>query len=309
VAAGQTIKIQLDPTTDFFSLGTLGFADLSATNITLVSAIGNCSGAASEAYPSFDNSAPDINVTLTVCAGDTIPAGTTTVRFLNNKVINPTTPGSYIVRIGGTQPDSADTRVAIVNYVTVTASVDTSLTFTISGVAAGASVNGDATTTATTTTATSIPFGTLASGTPKLAAQDLSVSTNARNGFIVTIIQNQNLLSNTGADIDLFKDGSANSLPTAWTAPLATLGNENTYGHYGVTSEDADLNGDEFGTALYAGNFGTTSRTIFSNSGPADGVTPNIGATRIGFKIQISSLQEAATDYTNRITYVCTPTF
>lgn len=309
ISAAQTIKVQFDPTTDAFNLGTLAFADMSATNMTIVSNVGACSGAASEVYPTVDNSAPDINVTFTVCATDSITVGTTTITFGNSKITNPSGAGSYIIRIGGTMPDQADTRVAIISHVTVTASVDTSLTFTITGVAIGASVNGDATTTATTTSATSIPFGTLASGTAKLAAQDLSVATNARNGFIVTIIQNQNLLSNTGADIDLFKDGAANVTPIAWTGPAATLGNENTYGHYGVTSEDADLNSDEFGTALYAGNFGTTSRTIFSHNGPSDGTTVNIGSTRIGYKIQVSSLQEAANDYTNRITYVCTPTF
>jgi hypothetical protein len=139
--------------------------------------------------------------------------------------------------------------------------------------------------------------------------QDLTVQTNARAGFVVTVIQNQNLLSNTGADIDVFQNGNGKATPVAWTAPSNTLGNEDTYGHYGITSEDADLNGDEFGTALYAGNFATTSRVIFSHNGPADGVTPNIGSTSVAFRIEIGSLQEAATDYTNRITYVCTPTF
>jgi hypothetical protein len=199
--------------------------------------------------------------------------------------------------------------VAIINHVTVTAAVDTTLTFTITGVAAGSSLNGDATTTATTTTATLMPFGVLASGSARVLAQDLSVTTNARNGFVVTVIQNQNLLSSTGADIDVFKDGNGNSSPTAWTAPLATLGTENTYGHYGITSEDADLNSDEFGVALYAGNFATTTREVFSHNGPSDGTTANIGRTRVGLKIQVSALQEAGNDYTNELIYVCTPTF
>jgi hypothetical protein len=76
-----------------------------------------------------------------------------------------------------------------------------------------------------------------------------------------------------------------------------------------VTSEDADLNGDEFGTALYAGDFATTSRVVFSNNSISDGATPNIGSTRVGFKIEISALQEPGTDYTNQFTYVCTPLF
>jgi hypothetical protein len=307
VTSGQTIKFQFDPTNDLFALGSLNVTtDISVSGMTLVT---SCGGGGDEVTATLDSSAPDENVTLTVCAGDTIPIGTTTVSFVNNHITNPATPGTYTVRISGTQSNSADVVVAIINSVTLSAAVDTSLTFTISGVAIGSSVNGDATTTATTTSAILIPFGTLASGTAKLAAQDLSVSTNAQNGFTVTVKQDQNLLSASGADVDLFKDGAANVTPTAWTAPTSVVGNENTFGHYGVTSEDADLNGDEFGTALYAGNFGTTSRVVFSHNGISDGATANIGATRVGFKIQISSLQEPGNDYSNQFIYVCTPSF
>jgi hypothetical protein len=306
VTAGQTIKVQFDPTSDAFVLGTLLVADISATGFSVVA---GCTVAASEVTAVIDASAPDVNVIFTVCAGDTVSAGVKTITFGNSKIGNPAGEGSYIIRVTWGTVDSGDTRVAIINHVTLTASVDTTLTFTITGVATTSAVNGDATTTAAATTATLMPFGVLASGTQKLLAQDLSVTTNARNGFVVTVIQNQNLLSSTGADIDLFKDGSANVVPTAWTAPIATLGNENTYGHYGITSEDADLNSDEFGVALYAGNFGTTTRQVFSHNGPADGTTANIGLTRVGIKIQVSSLQEAANDYTNQLIYVCTPTF
>jgi hypothetical protein len=60
--------------------------------------------------------------------------------------------------------------------------------------------------------------------------------------------------------------------------------------------------------ALYAGNIGT-ARTVFSHTGPADGSTANKGQTRVAIKIQITALQEAATDYNNRLMYVATPTF
>jgi len=307
VTAGQTIVVQFDPDNDEFDLATLVAADVTSTSFSIV---GVCGAGGDEATAVVDNSAPLEQVTLTVCAGDTVPAGVHNISFVNSHIENPAGEGSKIIRVIWGASDSGDTRVAIINHVTLTASVDTTLTFTITGVASGQSVNGDvSTTTATSTTATLMPFGVLASGSPKILAQDLSVTTNARNGFVVTVIQNQNLLSSTGADIDLFKDGNANPTPTAWTAPLATLGTENTYGHYGITSEDADLNSDEFGTALYAGNFGTTTREVFSHNGPADGVAPNIGLTRVGIKVGVSSLQEAGNDYTNQLIYVCTPTF
>ena len=303
--AGQTIKIQFDPAGDAFNLGTLAFADISTTGMTLTAA---CSAAASEVTVAIDNAAPDENATFTVCAGDTVAAGAKTVTFSNNRITNPNVTGSYVIRIAGTQTDLADTRVAIIDKVTMTASVDTSLTFTIAGVAAGQAINGDAVTTSAGATATALSFGTLTPGTAKVLGQTLSVTTNARNGFVVTVQQDQNLLSATGADIDLFKDASAVAVPTGWTAPLGTLDVENTYGHYGVTSEDADLNADEFATALYAGDI-TTARQVFSHTGPADGTTTNKGQTRVGIKIEINALQEAATDYTNSLVHIATPTF
>lgn len=310
LSGGNTIKIQFDPATDAFNL--TAFA--TATDLTLganMTFVADCTGAAQEVRAlTLDTTAPDESLTLEVCAGDTISTGTTTVNFNNNKIINPAGEGSYVIRVAGTQPDTGDTRVAIINAVTMSASVDTSLTFTISGVNVNppTTVNGDTVT--STTTATTIPFGTLAVGVAKVGAQDLDVTTNARNGFQVTIKQDQNLTSSTGADLDVFQDGNGRASPTAWVSPAGTLGSENTYGHYGVTSEDATLPaGDEFGSQLYAGNFATTTRVVMYHTGPADGTTADIGTTRVGFQIEITALQEAANDYTNRVFYVCTPTF
>ena len=140
-----------------------------------------------------------------------------------------------------------------------------------------------------------------------MMAQDLSVLTNATNGFVVTVEQSQNLLSSTGADIDGFADGAYNNTPIAWTAPTAQLANEGTWGHWGLTSED-NLNTDEFGTDLWVAA-STTPRQIFHHNGPADGVSANSGSTRVGYQVQISSLQEAGDDYTTTLTYIATPTF
>jgi hypothetical protein len=112
----------------------------------------------------------------------------------------------------------------------------------------------------------------------------LNVSTNARNGFVVTVFEDQNPLSQTGADIDLFRDGNATSSPSAWVSPANTLNQEQTYGHIGITSDD-DLNSDEFGSALFVGNFqSTTTRQIFTATGTADGTTASIGSTTVALQ-------------------------
>jgi hypothetical protein len=204
--------------------------------------------------------------------------------------------------------DAGDTRVAIIDDVVVTAAVATSFTFTISGVPSGVQVNG--VTTSTTTSATAIGFGILptAANSSTTAAQRLNVSTNAVNGFTVTVKQDQNLTSTAGTDIDVFANGTGTAAPTAWSAPSNTLGSEDTYGHFGLTSDD-DINSNEYGTALFVGNFATTARAVFHNSGPADGATANIGSTTVAYRIAIGSLQEAGNDYTNTLTYVATPVF
>ncbi len=311
VTAGQTIKIQLDPTGDAFSqaFSSATTTDITTTGMTLVA---TCGGGTDEVTVLADYTAPDENITFTVCSGDTVGAGAKTVTVgaaSTNLWTNPATVGSYIIRFGGTMTDSGDLRVAIVDAVTVTATVDTILNFLISGVASGQSINGDSVTTSAGASTTTLPFGTLSPTSPKVLAQTLAVTTNARNGFSVTVVQNQNLTSANGADIDAFKDGSGVLGPVAWTSPTAVLDSENTYGHIGLTSEDADLNSDEFGTALYAAIGTSTPRTVFSHTGPADGATANKGSTRVGYKVEISSLQEAGNDYTNRLTYVATPTF
>jgi hypothetical protein len=88
-----------------------------------------------------------------------------------------------------------------------------------------------------------------------------------------------------------------------------------TYGHFGITSEDSTLNpaspggADRFGTQLYAGNFSTSTLEVFYHNGPADGATADIGETDVAYHIEIMSLQEAGTDYTATLTYVATPIF
>jgi hypothetical protein len=248
------------------------------------------------------------STTITVEIGTNATTGGTG----NSQIVNPTATGSYVITITAPSGDSASTRVAIVDDVTVTASVATNFTFTVSGVASGQTNANDAGVTSITTTATSVPWGTLTPAVTSTARQDIAVSTNARHGFSVTIWQDQNLTSEIGADIDIFQNGFDLSTPLAWTSPTGTLDNENTYGHEGITTEDNSLSdGDTFGFALYDAipTSSSTPLQVFFNTGPANGATAHKGATRIGFQIEITALQEAADDYTQSLTYIATPIF
>lgn len=252
------------------------------------------------------------SATIAPNATVTIEIGTNAIGGVANaQITNPTaTTTSYEIGITAGASDSGQTRVAITDNVLVTANVDTTLTFTVAGVASGATVNTSPTTTAATTTHNTLPFGTLASGVSKTLAQDLVIATNARNGYVVTVEQDSNLLSSTGADIDGFTNGTYVNTPTAWVGPSNSISDENTWGHWGLTSDDTDLfgAGSNFAANQWV-SASTTPRAIMAHTGPADGVTDNIGTTRVGYQIQISALQEAGDDYNTTLTYIATPTF
>jgi hypothetical protein len=236
-------------------------------------------------------------------------------------VTNPGAIGSYLFhsynkQADGTIKEHSTFRVAIVNSVLVTATVEASLTFTVSGVASstGGQVNGvDLTSSSTFKT---LAFGVVAPGVAgkKTMAQRLNVSTNAAYGFTVTVEQDHNLLSSNGADMDSFSNGAAASTtPLVWGSPSGVLGQEATYGHFGVTSQDATLSGganpfDVGNTAKYKGFWGTTPIEVMYSNGPADGTTDDIGSTSVAYSLEISALQEAG-DYSSTLTYICTPTY
>jgi hypothetical protein len=243
------------------------------------------------------------DIQFTTPTDDEVASSTAVVLTIGDEVgtmiTNPTATTSYEIDIGGTMQDSGTVRVAIVDEVTVTASIDTTLEFSISGVVDGQTVNDSPTTTDATSTATTLPFGALAAGVSKTLAQDLTVTTNAANGFTVTVEHTGDLQSTTGATIDGFIDGAYTSTPTAWVGPSAVVTDPDTYGHWGLTSEDGNL----FGSDLWESP-STTPVAVFAH----DSVV-NASTTRVGYQVEVSSLQEAGDDYSTTLRYIVTPTF
>lgn len=257
-------------------------------------------------------------MTLTAGAAESLASGATATIKIGtnadgpgvNQIVNPSATTSYEFSVSAGTSDAGQFRVAIIDDVDVTANVDTTLVFTVYGTSTGSTVNGSPTTTATNTTSVSLPFGTLAPNVSKTLGQDLTVQTNARNGYVVTVEQSQNLLSSTGADIDGFSDGTYLNTPGAWVAPTNSISDENTWGHWGLTSSDTSLHGA--GTDFASNQWvaaSTTPRAIMAHTGPADGTTLGVGRATIGYQAQITALQEAGDDYSTTLTYIATPTF
>ncbi len=308
VPAGGTINFVFDPAGNGF-----GFTGAAATSTNFIgtgmTVVATCAGATDEVIPTINTTAGSEGFTFTVCAGDSVTAGAKTIVIGTSTplVTNPAAAGSYRITMTTSAGDFGETRVAIIDDVVVTASVDTTFTFTITGMATSTSVNGEAIT--GYSSSTFLAFGTLAPGVAKTLGQRLNVTTNAAFGYSVTVVEDGNLRSSTGADIDLFSNGTELATPGAWTSPTNTLGSENTYGHIGVTSDDSVLSaGDEFGSQLFAGNFANPRQVMYHNA-PADGTTDGVGSTTVAYKVEIASLQEAGSDYTNTLTYVATPIF
>jgi hypothetical protein len=174
--------------------------------------------------------------------------------------------------------------------------IEASLSFTISGVNSGTLVAGVATT--VTTTAASMAFGTLDLNSPEVAAHSFTVTTNARTGYTITIEENENL-TKTGSTTIISDVAGTNASPSAWPSSV-------TYSRFGYHTTDSSLGTgttDRFlANDTWAALTSSAEEVAFHNS------EVNGEEIYIVYKIEIGNLQEAG-DYTNVITYICTPVF
>jgi hypothetical protein len=214
---------------------------------------------------------------------------------------------------GATTPiDSSVASYTVVSPVTVTATVDPSLTFTVSAMTSGAYQDGNISCANTvTTTATTLPFGNLGVGIAKnrCAQHSLAVATNANGGYdtymkFLGAAANTNMMTGTisGNNIDPFidADGLATYVApeTFDVDPNGTSANVNT-GWLGFRSNTI---GAFSGSNLYA------PPTVNTTATPGDKVmtkaSPDLGttATYVTYKIAVNALQPADT-YTGTVVY------
>jgi len=311
---GQTIELT------FAGSFTLGYLDENDVDIVVNGSSSSTAPTAAAATWGVATSTNTITFTTPTDMGVAsatpivIRIGTNAVDFGTGdaRITNPTsTTTTHAIDIAGTMQDSGQVRIAVVDQVTVSASVNTSLSFTVSGVIDSQTVNGSPTTTAATSTSNTLPFGTLDSnGVSKVLAHDLAVITNADNGYVVTVEQTGNLESTTGGIIDGFINGSNTVTPSPWQGPSTLIADPATYGHWGLTSSDTNTfaRASEFTSDTWVSG-STTPVVIMGHDGPADGNAAGIGAARIGYQVQISPLQEAGSDYRTQLRYIVTPTF
>lgn len=283
----------------------------------------------------FTVSAPSIT-----CATSAAVAAATVITFLigcadastnetscttqSPRLINPTktaaagTADSWTVTIvtqdsNSVDIDSAKTKIVTTSSVQVTANVDPTLTFTIAGINNATAINTGNTTGCTNTeatsagnasTATTVDLGTLGTGTINIAAQLLTITTNAQNGYALTATSSGHLVN--PATGFFLTDSTTPTVMTAGTTWFGVhpCGLDVTSGTWATGATGGGAN------AKYAWPTQATSVSLSSDStGPiANSITAGNGLISMEYAATIS-VSVPAGSYQSVLTYVVTSTF
>lgn len=198
--------------------------------------------------------------------------------------------------------DSSVVGFLFTNGQAVSMSVEGALSFTIAGVTGNGSlaVNGATITNGLATTPTTIPFGTVTTGSNKIAAQDLTVSTNSGNGYTVYTRYTQKPTSGSNSIDDLAT--RTNAAPGAFSA----AGTE----AFGYTTEDSSLTGadpDRFTDtgnewAAFAADAVTNEELVYN------GAAVSSQTTRVGFQVGIAPTTPTGS-YVTSVIYTAVPVY
>jgi len=255
--------------------------------------------------------------------------------FLINDLINPAPKSNHSVGTADTHKiiiqnldgssnviDQTSASIGVIEAVKVTASVAPQITFQITGVTYNKDIcgfnarfgNG----TDVTTTPATVPFGELGIADFTTAAQVLSVTTNAVDGFVVTAIENDQLGRNGGTctgdstATNCIRDsaGDTTSMTHAVSDEWVTTSNKgfaySLHDVTGVTTEAFAYNESSrtFSARQFADAEDSQSpQTLFSSTAPTDD-----DELYVCYQI-IPDTNTAAGNYENYITYTATATF
>ena len=321
--------------TNGFDLGGVGTGDISVASSGCDN---NWTVASVTAGTASADHLIQINRSTNSCAASSTI--TVTVGDASNKLINPApistghTQGAADVytlnvktRDGSDNTlDQSNIKVAVIEGVLVSATVEETLAVTIAGVASTTSACGA--TTDVTTTATSVPWGTISSfGAFKEAAQTVTVSTNADAGYSVKAEENDQMgkdgIACTGAtageSVSCIQDtlcGAVSCSETAgyyWTSTAKyglgfTLSGADAAFLYDSTSEPCTTTGGGTSTNFCARQFADqetpeTKQTIMSNAGP-------VASSQVSlcYRLNVSATQPAGY-YFNKVQLTATATF
>ncbi len=319
-AAGETIIVDFNEDSSGFTLdGTnlavadIDFNDGTERTIVDVGASPTCTAGADniavtvadaagtltfEACSSY--TASSAAATITIEVGSTASGGT-------DRLTNPGTAGSQEINLSGTFGDDAfavDVPIMDSDQVTVTASVDTYITFDLDIADGGGDSDAPY-----TLDLGELTYDTVTTGSTSGVSEIwLDLDSNAANGTVVQVItDDSNGLSSTAA---------SDNIPFV-SSDLATLSTNSVDGSWGIVavSESEDASGTtmtpdasyDSAAATDASpvqtSFGTTAN-IYTTSGPVVS-----GSAQIEARAVAGRSTAAASDYTNTLTFRATATF
>lgn len=171
------------------------------------------------------------------------------------------------------------------------------LTISIAGVSSGQSIAGVTTTVNSTGTTMGFATLTVGDGSPNIAAQTVTVTTNASGGYTTTVQQDGNLRTNQNDEIAV--------VPGTNTAPAA-FGTGIVQGRFGYHTTDSSL------CTGTAGRFSADDTYAALSTTPYEVACSNAPATNestsVVYKLVIGALQESG-NYSNAVTYITTATY
>jgi len=256
-----------------------------------------------------------IGTTITITIGNT--SGTNTpIAPATGTAHTEATADTYNFQVknynsSDTAIDSSTGKIALIENVRVTATVEPSISFSIAGIGTGTSVCGvspSIDTSSGTNAPLAVPFGSLTLNTFKTAGHNLIVSTNAANGYVVTAAENDQL-GKDGATTPNIVDTPCDSGPcTHLAAQDWTTATNNGFG-YSLQNIDAASIAFQYSDGSWnAKQFADLSaseapQTLFNSSTVA-----NAENAYVCYRISVGATQQAG-DYENQITYTATGTF
>lgn len=267
--------------------------------------------------------------------------GSTNDAITINSLINPAPKSDHYTGVADTHnivvqhldsslsvSDSTAVGIGVIEAVKITASVPEQLTFSVTAVAEGVSTCGVATD--VTTTATAVPFGEVSLDTFTDAAQTLTISTNAANGYSVTAIANDQLGLDGGACAgDPTAAGSPSCIPdsagdnagmthAAFDAWDLTATKGFAYSLYDSSGSISNGSAEAFNYNEGSGNCSGASFCAkqFADSEDSQTAQAIFGSNTVAssenlfvcYRISPSAVTTAG-DYQNSITYTATATF
>ncbi len=275
---GMTLGGSLDVTSSSFLAGLTGWTP-------------DVTGAASGIFKITDVTGASAGNGNVVMTGDiTNGSVASTAYFVRFNTYNNTDCSSSAV-------DTATVAFIYTDGVSVSATVDPTLTFSLGTVTTSQTVNG-ATTNVATSSATAVDFGSVTTATNKIAAHDLIVTTNATSGYTVYVKYTQ-LMTSGGNTLDEVGFAGTNASPIAF--PAAGTTELLAY----TTADPALASGStRFQTNLwakYTTSFGTNE--VAYNSASVSGET-----TRVGYQVSVKGTTQPGV-YTTTVVYSAVPSY